>query len=89
MPQKIFLGIDMGSAHLKIVTLSPRSSEEIYPVGMIASKLQTVSRLRDIIFPLIKKIIREKSKEAEVYVNIVTSIDAAYPEEDYLSLLKN
>ncbi len=37
---------------------------------------------------VIKKIIWEKSKDAEVYANIVTSIDAAYPEEDYLSLLK-
>ncbi len=53
MPQKIFLGIDMGSAHLKIVTLCSKSIEEIYPVGMIASKLQSGSRLRDIIFPLI------------------------------------
>ncbi len=88
MPQKIFLGIDIGSAHLKVVALCPNPSEEIYPVGIIASKLQKASRLRDIIFPLVRKIISEKSKDVEVYANIVTSIDVAYPEEDYLSILK-
>ena len=62
MSQKIFLGIDVGSAHLKMVTLGSDFNAEVYPVGLIASKLQATSRLRDIIFPLIKKN-RKKAKK--------------------------
>lgn len=84
MPQKIFLGIDVGSAHLKVVSLGEKENFEIYRVGEIAFKLKMESRRLELIFPLLRKIISEKSKEGKVYVNLVTSIDVAYPEKDYL-----
>ncbi|MCD6370890.1 MAG: hypothetical protein J7L63_05310 [Thermoplasmata archaeon] len=84
------VGIDIGSAHVKVCHLTERMETEIFPVGMVASKLsEGCSRMRDIILPLLRKIIeRELNRWERVHVGIVTSIEAAYPREPYLRYLR-
>ncbi|NJE61982.1 hypothetical protein [Thermococcus sp. 21S7] len=92
----VMLGVDIGSSHIKTTTLCLSSKNidfNVYPISYITGKLKLSGtmkgRIEKLIIPALDATLSKYSKKYDtVYVNLVTSLEAAAPWYDYLSKFK-
>ncbi|NJE09143.1 hypothetical protein E3E31_11525 [Thermococcus sp. M39] len=85
MNNKKFIGLDIGASHIKATSIDEdlNVNVEIYPIWKSSLK-GNINRI-NLMNAVVKHIIKEKIKKyGKVDVNIVTSIEMAYPSFNYL-----
>lgn len=92
--EEVIVGIDVGSSHIKTVILNKTNFDDsivfIFPIWSIAENAGIKSKKDKLIFQAITSILREIQKQYRfVHVNVVTSLEAAFPFLDVMSQLKS